>query len=148
MVWGCLAAHGVGRFYLVESIMLKEQYVSILENHMYPSTMMLFPDQDFIFQEDNDPKHTARVTKQWFIDKGINRMDWPAQGPDLNPNENLWSILDGQLKDRSPKDREELFSVLKEGWNNLEPALLTKLVDSMPRRCQAVINSNGYATMY
>ena len=93
MVWGCLAAHGVGRFYLVESIMLKEQYVSILENHMYPSTMMLFPDQDFIFQEDNDPKHTARVTKQWFIDKG-------------------------------------------------------KLVDSMPRRCQAVINSNGYATMY
>lgn len=147
-VWGCFARHGVGRLYLIDGILLKEQYIQIVETQFYPSAMDLFDDMDCIFQEDNDPKHTANIVKAWWRDQQLHRMEWPSQSPDLNPIENLWSILDTHARDRRPNTDQELFDALQEAWNNLDPVLLAQLVDSMPRRCQAVIDSNGYATKY
>jgi transposase len=59
--------------------------------------------------------------------------------PDLNPIENLWSILDNNLKDRRPQNEEQLFQDLKDGWERLPLDLLQRLADSMPRRIEAVI---------
>ena len=75
-------------------------------------------------------------------------MDWPAQSPDLNPIENLWSILDYQLRERKVTNKQELFACLQEGWNQISNEMLASLVDSMPRRCQAVIDAKGFATKY
>ena len=148
MVWGCFCSHGVGHLYRVEGTLRKEQYVAIVEDHFYPSAMELFPNTECIFQEDNDPKHTAHIVREWWADQGLHRMDWPSQSPDLNPIENLWSILDSKLKSRKPNNKTELFQVLSDGWKALDPFLLNSLVESMPRRCQAVINAKGYATKY
>jgi hypothetical protein len=148
MVWGCFAAHGVGNLYRVEGFLKKEQYQTILENEMLPSADLLFGRENWHFQQDNDPKHTAKVIKEWFNQYEIPKMEWPAQSPDLNPIENLWSILDQRVKHRKPNTDEELFDVLKKGWEELPVDLLTKLVDSMPHRCRAVIEAKGNATKY
>jgi hypothetical protein len=70
MVWGCFAGHGVGQLHRINGIMDKHVYLNILETVAKPSCEELFPaddegDHDYMFQEDNDPKHTSKLCKRW-----------------------------------------------------------------------------------
>jgi hypothetical protein len=148
MVWGAFCAHGVGILHRIEGIMMKEHYNFILQNVMLPSADMLFGRENWIFQQDNDPKHTAIIDKELIREEGITTFQWPSQSPDLNPIENLWSILDYQCKSRRPSNEAQLFTTLQNAWRALPRDLLEHLVASMPNRCKAVIESDGMPTKY
>ena len=148
-VWGCFSGNGVGHLHKVHGILEQRQYKQILIHHMIPSARDLFPANDWIFQQDNDPKHTARSVQNWLNNtRRLNVMQWPAQSPDLNPIENLWAILDGRLCERRCSNTAELLEVLKAGWAQIPNVTLVNLVRSMPKRCKLVIKSRGYPIKY
>jgi hypothetical protein len=130
MVWGCFSAKGVGILHRIDGIMDQDVYCDILEGPMSDSVDLLFPEHgDCIFQQDNDPKHTAKSVKTWMKDNWVHLMPWPAQSPHLNPIENLWSHLDRRLSQRKCANKNELFEVLVEGWNALPVDYLKALVE-------------------
>jgi transposase len=148
MVWGCFAHHGVGKLYRVTGTMDGKAYKQIIRSELLPSAYTLFPDDNYIFQQDNDPKHTSTIVRDYMDEIGLVRTAWPAQSPDLNPIENLWSIIDQATQFRAADTEEELFEILNEAWQQIPIELLNRLVESMPLRCQAVLDADGFATRY
>ena len=146
MVWGCFSHAGVGQLEKIEGIMKKEQYHSILQRHAIPSGMHLI-GHGFIFQQDNDPKHTSKLCTSYLERKKIaddlNIMEWPPRYPDLNLIELLWEELDRRVRDMKTTSLPGLWDCLNEAWNNIPPQTLQKLIERMPKLCAAVIKAKG-----
>lgn len=146
-LWACFSWHGCGPIYWIKQNMDQHEYVNILENVMLPYADENMPLR-WIFQQDNDPKHTSKKARKFFQDKNLSVLPWPAQSPDLNPIENLWQDLKKTVATHKVKNVAELWKVVQEEWSSITQRKCQLLVDSMPRRCNAVLQNNGHATKY
>ena len=148
MLWGCFSAAGTGRLVRIEGKMNGAKYREILDENLLQSAQDLRLGRRFTFQQDNDPKHTAKTTQEWLRDKSLNVLEWPSQSPDLNPIEHLWRDLKIAVQRRSPSNLTELERICREEWEKLPKYRCAKLVASYPRRLEAVIAAKGVSTKY
>lgn len=146
MVWGCFTWWHLGPIVRINGIMKKEDYLQIIQSHL-PDFVerSAYPEDEVIFQQDGDPKHTAKVVQNWLSGQKFHLMKWPAQSPDLNPIENLWSILKRRLgqHNRAPTSIEELWNRVKSEWEAIPSEFKENLVESMPKRMKSVIKNKG-----
>ena len=90
---GDVSAAGIGRLVMIKEKMNGGKYRKILDENLLQSTQDLRLGRRFTFQQENDPKHTAKTTQEWLQDQSLNVLAWPSQNPDLNPTEPLWRDL-------------------------------------------------------
>ncbi|KAI4882017.1 hypothetical protein NFI96_000726 [Prochilodus magdalenae] len=121
-------------------------YRTILRDNLLPSARDLKMGRGWVFQHDNDPKHTAKATKDWLKKNHIKV--WPSQSPDLNPIENLWSELKVRVPKRQPTNLHDLERICKEEWAKIPPGVCAKLVVNYNKRLTAVLANKGFATKY
>ena len=142
---------GIGYACRMDGRMDGDLYIQILEDELMLSIKHLgkTPSQ-VIFQQDNDPKHTCKKARDWFKNHQINVMPWPAQSPDLNPIECLWQHLKRKLGEyeKAPSGVLELWERVEKEWNAIRKEVCQNLIESMPRRIEAVLKAKGGYTKY
>src|SRR5262249_30898315 len=84
--WGAFSARGTLDYYMFTENMDGDLYRKILTENLFPSAFETMP-KNWIFQQDNDPKHTAHETLALLHKHCPKLLDWPSNSPDLNPIE-------------------------------------------------------------
>src|SRR6266498_1611818 len=147
MAWGGISQRGKTPLFCFTNIMDGPFYVGILENQLLPSAQNMYR-RNWRLQQDNDPKHTSRVAKEFIADNLICTIDWPSNSPDLNPIENMWTIVKNNVEKRIPQNISELIKFMVEEWDAIPQSTMNNLVMSMKIRCEMVLEKNGYRISY
>ncbi|GFY05741.1 transposable element Tcb2 transposase [Trichonephila clavipes] len=100
---------------------------------------------DFILMDDNARPHGAQIVEEYLEDHGLERMEWPARSPDLNPIEHLWDYLGREVAALNPPPRS--LHEPKQGllcvWSSLTILVSDNLINSMGNRCRQCIQVRG-----
>uniref|UniRef100_A0AAZ3NVK9 Transposase n=1 Tax=Oncorhynchus tshawytscha TaxID=74940 RepID=A0AAZ3NVK9_ONCTS len=148
MLWGCFSAKGPGQLIRVKERMNGAMYREILSENLLPSARALKMKRGWVFQHDNDPKHTARATKEWVRKKHFKVLEWPSQSPDLNPIENLWRELKVRVAQQQPQNITALEGICMEEWTKIPAPVCENLVKTYRKHLTSVIANKGYITKY
>ncbi|GFY20703.1 transposable element Tcb1 transposase [Trichonephila clavipes] len=89
-----MVSKGVGNLCLIDGIMIARTYTDVLRDNLPQSAMKLGISNSYYFKQDNDPEHTAGISRMWLLYHVPRKLATPPQSSDLNPLENLWNSLD------------------------------------------------------
>ena len=150
MVWGAISVHGTSRLHIVQGTMNQMKYVEMLEGRLLRQVTEWFPDKNFIFQQDDAPCHTGKMSMKWFKTKKIRVLKWPGNSPDMNPIENVWEVLKNEIHSQPITTKNELIEQLIKVWFHSKQItnLCKKLIESMPNRIKALKDAKGGQTKY
>jgi DDE superfamily endonuclease len=171
MVWACFTGERLGPLVICdEGGIGANEYEDIIYDGLFsliddlleppedPETIQVANETTFLFMQDNAPCHKAQEVLDFLKEYRVPIMEWPAQSPDLNPLDNLWTKFKAafhkwfvELFNHPSKSFEARYrygEVLNEVWYTMGQDLVDRLIESMPRRVQAVIEAHGGWTKY
>lgn len=149
MVWGGIATDIKLPLYFFEGTVTAQTYIDALSTTLLPF-LEVHGNDDWLFLQDNAPAHTANTTKKFLQDKGIRTANHPPSSPDLNPIENVWSMLSARVYagNRTFRDLHELRQAVVTAWNEIPQENINAAIASMPNPIAAVLANEGGNTAY
>ena len=86
-----MSAKGPGEMAFIDGNMNAPMYKDILKKQ-HKAAKKLFGEEEWKFQQDNDPKHTSKLAQAWLQEKIVEVAPWAASNPDMNVQENLQKV--------------------------------------------------------
>ena len=98
--------------------------------------------------QDNAPSHASKYSTAWLASKGLKGekiMTWPPCSPDLNPIENLWSIIKREVykEGKQYTSLNSVWEAVVAAAHNVGREQIKKLTESMDGRLLSVLMKKG-----
>lgn len=154
--WSWFSYHGAGKLIRITRRLNGARCDKNFDRFFWPWIQEVYPGNQIVYViEDNSRIHTFAIVRQWYARHSnthpkIIRLDHPSRSPDLNPIENLWAYMVKNWDEQVSHNKNQLRARVQQSWADVKRnrPLLRKLVMSMPRRLQAVIDNNGSYIRY
>ena len=144
----CFSGKGTLHFVAGKVKINAEHYTATLLPQLLDDCHALLGD-DFVFQQDGAPAHTARQTQEFLQANTpdlIGKDEWPPNSPDLNPLDYcVWGLMLHSYKKLSPKPTSlaELKIALQTISNELSLAAIQKAILSFRKRLESCVIAKG-----
>ena len=151
MVWGGVWHGGRTPLVFIEGGLTGRRYIDEILDPVVLPTGRQEIGRRFRYQHDGATAHTAVIVRNHLRDNRVAVLSWAAKSPDMNPIEHVWDIIGRRLYDRyaaAPANLGNLQQRIREIWNAIPQVEIDNIIDSLPRRCQALIDANGGPTTY
>lgn len=147
-VWGAFSLTSVPPLAAVSVHFNAREYIGVLAARFLSYARSPVP----VLLHDRHPAHTAKLVEKWLDTLGVKLIKLPAKSPDLNPIENVWSVVSRQVYPGTTtyNTKESLLVAIRAAWETVRAnhTLRQHLVDSMTRRFQAVVRMKGGPTKF
>src|SRR6185312_1993500 len=149
MMWGTISKAGGLHLVCMEGAITADTYMDMLENDFFYQVEENLP-ANFVWMHDNAPPHVTLRTKAYLERKGITTMEWPPMSPDLNPIENVWSLLSKEVyrEKKVYKNTTDLWNAITAAWHALPLESFKNLYESIPGHLIKVIEEKGERIHY
>lgn len=154
-MWAAAGSYMKSKIYFFKQNMDSPLYQKIITKCVPADQLSFAPDcparlpERYEFLQDNDPKHKAKKTMEMLRQLVQDRIiEHPAQSPDLNIMEDLWSHLDRKIKAAKITTIAGLKRKLTMEWNNMPWSVIRGSVSSMRARLAECRELQGGRTHY
>ncbi|CAL6023866.1 DDE_superfamily endonuclease domain-containing protein [Hexamita inflata] len=146
MVWGAITYGHKSRLWIMPcgTTMTSIVYSQVIDEVALP----FLKKYELKFQQDNAPIHTSKYMRAYFAENNITLYPFPVMSPNLNHIKHYWNLLKANIFPEGCTSWNEFVDQVKRAWHDIPHEIINNLIDSMPRRLEAVIMQNGDATKY
>ena len=126
---------------MINSTYRHDTYIEVLQTHLIPEMLKVFPNGNGILQQDLATSHTSKKVKKLTVENNIKILKWLGNSPDLNPIENIWATVKKRLRKHDCTIKTKLTTTTLKIWFE-DPEIQNickNLVGFMPNRVQKVI---------
>jgi len=141
-LWGAISRKGASPLQIFDGALTTALYLEILLENVVPFIAENFAD-GHKFHQDNNPKHSAKLSQEFLVSTGINWVKTPPKSHDLNPIELVWAELIQVVSKRLPRTIEQVIIAVKEYWKTLTPEKCSQFIDRLCEVVPKVVEKNG-----
>lgn len=142
---------GVSKPYEVKGSWNGPAYGRMLRECVFPTLRRHYHGEEVVVFQDNDPSHLTAVCKKRMRAEGVlfeGDYKFPPNSGDLNPVENLWSIVLEEMETGDVTSKEEIVDAVKSAWRKVKKSSIHKMLHSMPQRVADCIALEGDRTRW
>ena len=147
-VWGGIGAYFKTPLVSFTGNMNADRYLSFLKTHLPPK--IIAPDcpkdklDDWIFVQDNARWHKTKEVMDYLDQQApMFIRNFPANSPDINIIEDIWSTMDRMVGKYNIKSVRSMKRHLRQAWKEITWETVRKSVNSLPKRCNLCVEKKG-----